>query len=275
MQSTGDYWRDKRALITGASSGLGLHLAQALVNRGASVSLVARRQGPLDEAAQMLRALGGDVQTLVADVSQAGQSAWTVEQATEHFGGLDLVCPCAGRSMRGTIADTPREEFESLLAVNFLAAQELVQQALPHLAKSQGHAVLIGSLASRVAPRFLGAYPASKFPLAALAQQLRLEETEHGVHTLLVCPGPIARPGDPDGEQRYQTQTEGLPAAANRPGGGAKVKKIDPDWLAEKILRACERRQAELVVPAKARLLFALSQLSPKLGDWLLRKKSG
>lgn len=275
MGQINGYWRDKRALVTGGSSGLGLHLAQALVNRGAKVSLCARRQGPLDEAAQMLRALGGDVQTLVADVSQAGQSAWAVSQAVEYFGGIDLVCPCAGRSMRGTVADTPREEFESLLAINFLAAQELVRAALPHLAESNGHAVLIGSLASRVAPRFLGAYPASKFPLAALAQQLRLEQAENGVHTLLVCPGPIARPGDPQANQRYQDQAAGLPSDANKPGGGAKVTKIDPDWLAERILRGCERRKAELVVPAKARLLFALSQLSPRLGDWLLRKKSG
>ena len=58
----------------------------------------------------------------------------------------------------------------------------------------------------------------------------------------------------------------------NGPGGGAKVTAIDPKILSAKILDACERRQPELVVPAKARLLFALSQLSPKLGDWLLRK---
>jgi hypothetical protein len=56
------------------------------------------------------------------------------------------------------------------------------------------------------------------------------------------------------------------------PGAGAKLGAIDPDALAESILRACRKRKAELVVPGKARLLFALAQLSPRLGDWLVRR---
>ena len=56
------------------------------------------------------------------------------------------------------------------------------------------------------------------------------------------------------------------------PGGGAKMRAINPHWLAAKILHACEKRRAELVVPKRARLLFAISQMSPRLGDWLLRR---
>jgi hypothetical protein len=61
-----------------------------------------------------------------------------------------------------------------------------------------------------------------------------------------------------------------VPTSAQAPGGGAKIKAVDPAWLAEAILRGCERRQPELVVPAKAKLLFAISQLSASWGDWLL-----
>jgi short-subunit dehydrogenase len=134
--------------------------------------------------------------------------------------------------------------------------------------------VLVGSLASKVAAGYLGAYPASKFPLAALAQQLRLEVGQHGPHVLLVCPGPIAREDATSDEPRgrYADQAAGIPAAAHKPGGGAKVRAIDPAWLAEQILDACQQRRAELIVPNKARLLFAISQLSPRLGDWLLRR---
>ncbi|MGI9457382.1 MAG: SDR family NAD(P)-dependent oxidoreductase, partial [Aeoliella sp.] len=149
------------------------------------------------------------------------------------------------------------------------------------LTAMRGHLVLVGSLASHVAPRYLGAYPASKFPLAAIAQQLRLELGPSGLHTLLVCPGPIARhmlgdhaSGDKS-DDRYQAEARGVPASAGGPGGGAKVLALDPHNLAERILKACQRRRSELVLPRKARLLFVLNQISPRLGDWLLKRMTG
>jgi len=92
-----------------------------------------------------------------------------------------------------------------------------------------------------------------------------------GVHVLLVCPGPIARE---DAGQRYDAEASDLPATARQPGGGVKLRGIPPEQLAAKILRACEQRRAELVVPSKARWLFALAQLWPALGDRIIAKKS-
>jgi short-subunit dehydrogenase len=143
----------------------------------------------------------------------------------------------------------------------------MTRAALPHLLEARGHLVHIGSLGSKAASKFLGAYPASKFPLAAYAQQLRLELGPKGLHTLLVCPGPIRRD---DAGQRYREAA--VPANAREPGGGVKLPGIDADWLARRILRACERRQTELVVPARARLLFAIAQLWPTLGDWIINR---
>ena len=88
--------------------------------------------------------------------------------------------------MRGTILGTSTEDFQKLWEINFLSAVRCVQAFGESLAKNRGHAVLIGSLASKVAAGYLGAYPASKFPLAALAQQLRIETRDLGLHTLLV-----------------------------------------------------------------------------------------
>jgi hypothetical protein len=86
---------------------------------------------------------------------------------------------------------------------------------------------------------------------------------------MLVCPGPIARD---DAGQRYANEAGDIPAAAQAPGGGAKLKAINPDRLAEKILSAAAARKPDLIVPSKARLLFAISQLSATWGDWLLRR---
>src|SRR5690606_16375908 len=110
---------------------------------------------------------------------------------------------------------------------------------------------------------------ASKFAVAAYSQQLRLELSDQGLHVLLVCPGPIKRD-----EPRVYAGQENIPAAARTAGAGVKVGRIDPQWLAKRILRGCERRELEIVVPAKARLLFAIAQLSANWGDWLLRRKT-
>ena len=125
---------------------------------------------------------------VAADVTQqadVGRMSATVHGA---WGGLDLLCHCAGRSMRGTVLATSPEDFEALWNINFLSAVRCVQAFASSLAENRGHFVLIGSLASKVAAGYLGAYPASKFPLAALAQQLRIETEQSGLHTLLVCP---------------------------------------------------------------------------------------
>jgi short-subunit dehydrogenase len=266
------YWQGKRAVITGGSAGLGRALAGVLVERGARVAIVARGQQALDAAVGQLRAQGGDVLAIAADVTKQDDVNRLAATIGCELGGVDLLCHCAGRSTRGHVLATPVADYRDLWETNFLSAVQCVQAFAEPLTKSRGHVVLVGSLASKVAPRYLGAYPASKFPLAALAQQLRLELGEQGVHVLLVCPGPIAREDENTDLGRYVSRAVDIPAAARLPGGGAKVGAVTPHWLAEKMLRACEQRQAELIVPARARLLFAISQLSPRLGDWLLRK---
>jgi hypothetical protein len=86
---------------------------------------------------------------------------------------------------------------------------------------------------------------------------------------LLVNPGPIAR-REPRVVPLHDVTR--LPDSAKRPGAGVKIGATDPVWLARRIVRACERRQPELLVPSAARWLFALMQLSPTLADWLVRR---
>ncbi len=258
------YWQSKAALVTGGSSGLGLAIARALVAAGAKVTIAAREAERLAAAAESIGASG-----IAADVTQPADVRRMIEQVVAENGRLDLLVNCAGKSSRGAIGETTAAQFRELWEINFLSAVACTQVALPHLLSARGHVVHIGSLAAKVASPYLAAYPASKFPLVAYAQQLRLELGPQGLHVLLVCPGPIRRD---DAGQRYGDEAAGLPPSAQLPGGGVKLAGIDPDWLARRILTACERRTSELVVPARARLLFAVSQLWPGLGDWLLRR---
>lgn len=262
------YWQEKVALITGGSSGLGLSIASQLVDRASKVVLVSRRESNLQSAA---RSLGSSVLPIPADVTVPADIERITKTLIEHFGRLDLVCHAAGRSMRGEVLATTREDFEALWRVNFLAATDLVRATAEPLMATRGHVVLIGSLASRVAPRYLGAYPTSKFPLTAYAQQLRLELGPQGIHTLLVCPGPIAR--KEESGPRYEA--DGVPDAAHLPGGGARLRALDPDQLAARILEACERRRLEIVIPKRSRILLVLNQISARWGDWLLSRTTG
>jgi NAD(P)-dependent dehydrogenase (short-subunit alcohol dehydrogenase family) len=263
------YWRDKVVLVTGGSSGFGRAIAEAFAQAGARVLLAALDDGQLEPAAEALRSAGGDVTPFAVDITAQDEVDRLFGQVQERFGRLDALVNCAGKSARGAILDTAVEDFRDLLDLNFFAMVRCTRAAAALLCESRGHIVNIGSLAAKSASRFVGAYPVSKHAVAAYSQQLRLELADRGVHVLLVCPGPLTRA---DAGRRYDRQAESLPASARQPGGGVRVKTISPQYMARRILKACQRRQPELVVPAKARLLFAVAQLFPSLGDWIVRR---
>jgi short-subunit dehydrogenase len=263
------FWNDKVCLVTGGSAGLGRAIGRALAVQGAHIVVVARRMEPLEATAAELRAAGFKATAIAGDVTWQEDVDRIAAEVQANFSRLDLVCNAAGRSTRAAILDTTPEDFQQLIDVNFLATVRMTRALAPRLIAARGHLVNIGSLASKVAAPYLGAYPASKHTVAAYSQQLRLELGPQGLHVLLACPGPIARD---DAGERYVSDAPGVPADAQRPGGGARVPSLSAELVAKRILKACERRRLELVVPSRAKLLFAVSQLSPSCGDWLLRK---
>ncbi len=264
-------WKNKVVLVTGGSSGIGWQLARAWGAAGSKPILVARDTARLSDAATRLRHMDVAADTFVADVTNEDQVAQLLAHVHDKHGRLDVLVNAAGKSSRGRATETTPAQFQELWDLNFLATVHCVQASLPLIIESHGSIVNIGSLASKTAGQFLGAYPASKFPVAAYSQQLRMELHAEGVHVLLVCPGPIRRD---DAGHRYASEGKNVPEFAQRPGGGAKIDAIDPAKLAALVLKACERHQPELVVPGKARWLFAISQLWPTLGDKILRRKT-
>ena len=262
-------WQERHVVVLGGSQGLGLSIASSWLKRGASVTLVARNETKLQAARTQLLA-DGDVKddavnVIPADVTNSDD----VQRLFRTFETVDVLVNAFGKSDRGRAIETTTETYEELMQLNFLAVTRCVSASIEHLRKSQGSIVNIGSLASKSASPFLGAYPSSKFALAAYSAQLRMELAEENIHVLLVCPGPIRR--DDSGE-RYQDATADVPAAAKKPGGGVKVGLIEPQWLANKIIDACEQKRAELIIPSKSKLLFAIAQLSPRLGDWIVKR---
>jgi short-subunit dehydrogenase len=265
------YWKDKKILITGGSSGLGYIIAETFCRAGADVCIAALEDNVNAAAAKLTSDTGSNVLPIQADITKQNDVEKIKEKIEQHFDSLDVLVNNAGRSMRGKVLDTTPEQFQSLFELNVLGTVRCTRAFAPLLLKTKGHIVNIGSLAAKSAARYVGAYPVTKFAVAAYSQQLRLELGSEGLHVLLVCPGPIER----ENERLYPLDgLEDIPENARKPGAGVKVNRIKPQYLADKILRYCELRKPELVIPAKARLLFAISQLFPSLGDYLVRKNT-
>ncbi|MBN2578020.1 MAG: SDR family NAD(P)-dependent oxidoreductase [Pirellulales bacterium] len=266
------YWKDKVVLVTGGSRGLGRVIAEEFAAAGAKLALIALEPETVERTAEEIRARGADALGVSADITKPEDVERAMAQTLERFGRLDVLVNNAGRSDRGNAFETPPEKFREHMELNFIALVRCTQAALPHLLKRQGHVVNIGSLAAKSAARWVGAYPATKFAVAAFTQQLRLELGPQGLHAMLVCPGPIRRQ-DP---RPYEFEgLEELPARAGRPGAGIKAKAMPPQKVARAILRGCRRRLPELMLPRRARWYLTLMQLCPRLGDWIVLKKTG
>ena len=265
------FWQNKVALVTGGSSGLGRVIAEAFAAAGARVVIAALEAEALKTAADEMAADDREILGVHADITRQDDVDALFTQTLDRFGRLDVLVNNAGRSMRGKLMDTTPDQFRQLMELNLIALVRCTRAAVPHLLKQRGHVVNIGSLAAKSAARWVGAYPATKFAVAAYSQQLRLELGPEGLHVLLVCPGPIAR----DNPRLYPLEgLEDIPERARAPGAGVKVKGVPPEKLTAAILSACEHRWPEIVMPRKARLLFAISQLSPRLGDWIVRRST-
>lgn len=266
----------RTAIVSGGSSGLGLVVARTLLKRGYSVTILGRDGDRLTAAVREIL-LDTEIdrarlQICVADATSPADVQLAAVGHVNQFGRIDVLVNAVGRSDRGRIDALAPELLSDLFAANVITAMLCSQACLPSLRETGGVIVNIGSLASRVAPRYLGGYVIVKHALAGMTRQLRLECEAEGVHVGLVCPGPIASSRPPN---RYGVdKSANLPKSAAQPGGGAKLKLLSPEAVAEAVLRCIDQREIEIILPGKTRFLMAIDAVSPRLADWILSKNS-
>lgn len=172
-------FKDKRILITGASSGIGRALAQALAAEGAKLALVARR-GPL------MKGLGGLV--IQADLSKEKAARAAAKAAIKKLGGLDLLINNAGVLEKGEVGKLAMRSWRNQMEVNFFAPLAITQECLPALRASKGALLNVSSPLGKISVPRIGPYCASKHALEALSDALRLEERRHGVSVTTLRP---------------------------------------------------------------------------------------
>ena len=249
---------------------MGLALSRLFVARGAKLTIVARDKSRLESAVVSLRQQQPDSQIAIhsADVCVGDEAQLAIQSVVDRQGRIDALVNCVGSSTRCDLNHATPDQFRTQLEVNFMSAVNCTQASLSHLIPQRGCIINVNSLAGKTAWPFMAPYAASKSALQAYSNQLRLELSGR-LHVLSVFPGPIRREV---AGNRYVAESQGLPSQAKLPGAGAPFKGIDPDLLANKILRACERGKFELIVPSSARLLFVAAAISPRFGDWLIRR---
>lgn len=231
----------KRALVTGASSGIGEETARRLDRDGWKLILVARRADRLDSLAGDLYEATPLALDLTADDAPA-RAAQVVE------GRLDLLVNNAGGAWRASFEEGGYENVRQTMDLNFDAVLRLTEALLPAVRSARGSIVNVSSIAGRVARPTVGAYSASKAALAAWTEAVHLEEKKNGVHVGLVLPGFVS--------------TEGFPQKELTSSAKSRWMVSTPDKVAEAIVRAAEGK-AEVSVPAPYGALPKLKALLP------------
>jgi NADP-dependent 3-hydroxy acid dehydrogenase YdfG len=186
------------ALVTGASSGIGEATALELAQRGAAVSICARRADRLKALATKISDGSGEAVVIQADVSSQEQAQALVEQTVSELGRLDTLVNNAGVMLLGPVLDAPLEEWERMIAVNVQGLLYCAHAALPHLLAAAQDSprkvtdmVNISSVAGRVARNGSGVYNLTKHGVGAFSDSLRQEVTRRHVRVSLVEPGAV------------------------------------------------------------------------------------
>jgi len=182
-------FQNKVFIVTGASSGIGRAVATIAVERGALVSLVARREDRLREVALTLNP--SQIHIIPADITNEEDRQLIVQQTKENFGGIDVLVNAAGIIGNGTIENTTLEQWDMMLDINLRALFRLTQLALPSIIEKKGNIVNVSSVTGiRSFPNVL-AYCVSKAGVDQLTHCAALELGPKGVRINAVDPGVV------------------------------------------------------------------------------------
>jgi NADP-dependent 3-hydroxy acid dehydrogenase YdfG len=183
--------KDRVAVITGASTGIGSAIARALAAGGASVVLAARHREQLERVAASLPA-GSQSLVLPTDVSDEGSVRRLIDGALEHFGKIDILVNNAGFGLFKPIIDLTVEEFDAVIGVNLRGAFLCTKYAIPGMYRQgSGTIVNISSIAGKNGFSGGGDYCASKFGLMGLMESVFHEARTHDVRVVTITPGSV------------------------------------------------------------------------------------
>ncbi len=249
------------AVITGASSGIGLAVAERLAADGVAVVLGARRTSLLDTIVDGIRRGGGRAEAMTIDVTREPDVVALVERASASFGRLDIMICNAGFGYYGAIDEMDPEIMRRMMDVNFIGSFYGARAVLPLFRRqNRGHLMLVSSVVGRRGIPFMSGYSATKSAQASFAEALRAEYAGTGVHISTIFPVST------DTEFRHAMERD----------FGHQVSGLGPkqsvDQVADAMIKCFRRPRPEVYPHAAARVLGILNLLAPRLTDRIVRR---
>jgi len=256
----------RTAIITGASRGIGPHIARALAAEKMNLVLAARSREGLERVAGELREGGTKAIVVPTDVTDRSALEALVSAAREEFGTVDVLVNNAGVLTIFPYHRMGIEDVERAVRVNLISAMILARLVLPGmLERGCGHIVNMSSIAGIWGPPFDEVYGATKAGLIGFTQSLRAEYHGTGVSASVICPGYVEEAGMYHDSQEASGIT--APALAGRTTPGAVAKAV---------VKAIKKDRPQVIVNAPpARPLAVFSTLSPSFGESVMRRTVG
>lgn len=250
-----------RAIVTGASSGIGREIARELARNDAELVITARRKDRLRQLADQIQADGGKVQLVAGDITDPAIRRQTIDTVQSCFGGLDVLVNNAGVGAMGLFehADPPRAR--QIMEVNFFALVEMTRIALPLLKRGTNPILVnVGSVLGHRGVPHSSEYCASKFAVRGFSESIRAEFACHGIDVLMVSPG--------------TTETEFFDHVIQRTGEPSLPEHapVTAAKVARETVRAIRRGRHEIIPYGWGKLLCWLNRLSPGLVDRLMAR---
>ena len=243
--------RGKVAILTGASRGLGVHLAQALASNGADLALAARGEEGLAATAASLERFGGRAITVPTDVTRTGDLERLVARTTEELGPADLLVNNAGIETIAELRTMGLDTIATMIATNLTAAEQLTRLVIPAMIERRaGHVLNVSSASGKTGVPYYSVYGSTKHGLVGFSWSLRSELARHGVGVSVLCPSFVGDTG------MYADRSNN-----RRPPRSLAL--VTAEQVAAAAIRAIERNRAEVVVASGltkvADIFYALS----------------
>jgi short-subunit dehydrogenase len=248
----------KVAIVTGASRGIGQIIAQTLAQRRVKVIAVARSMDNLSKTCQLIEDEGGQATPLMADMTQSEKFEALIEKATSVYGRLDFLINNAGIEQYQYFKNYSLEYIDNCLRTNLHAPILLSKAILPQfLEQGSGQIINIASLAGKKGVSYNSIYSASKSGLIMWTDAIRQELSQTDVNISVVCPGFIRESG------MFHNSGQSAPKLL-----GSSL----PQDVADGVIKCILNNSAEVIVnPGPMKPLLALNQISPRLGDWVVK----
>ncbi|HEY6557781.1 MAG TPA: SDR family NAD(P)-dependent oxidoreductase [Polyangiaceae bacterium] len=255
--------KNARAVLTGASRGIGVYIARALAREGVNLVLAARSAAPLAELAQELARQGVQALAMPLDLGDTNALDGFASRCEAELGPIDILINNAGVEQNGAFVDFSPADIESMLHIDLAAPLLLTQKFLARMIeRGRGHIVNIASLAGKSATPYNVPYSAAKGGLIAFTHSLRAELRDTGVSASVVCPGFVSEVGMYASKKRNHGLQE-----------PAMLGTSSPEQVASAVVRALREDVLEILVnPGPMRLMQAVNQLFPEVGGWVVNR---